>query len=422
MSPRKLTEEQELEVIKLYEQGLTTAKISEFFGVAGSTIKNTLKKNNITSRSLSDYLRKFSPEQELEIIGLYKNGKSMTVIAKHFKCSLAAIDRIFKAHNIQKTAPGIYGRKLSPAQEQEVIKLYSKGKTIKLIAKRYDVNIVTISKILKRNNIEIRTIFKRKIFPDQEKEIIQLYQKAWPIEEISAKVQIARSTVIRVLNDNDIYEPVRNKKRPNPPLIPEKQHTRIILLYQQGLSVTKLAEEYGVVPGTIKRVLDLNNIKIRQPEYYNKKLSDKDAVKIIQLYKKGLPVSQVAKKFKVKSGAITRILKKNQVELRPQGYYQKKLNDNDEAEIIRLYRQGLTKAKIAEQFNISPPAVNQALKLNNIESRKVSHQIKVTEAIEKEIIRLYKGTGSIHKVGKLLGLSPSTVSIKLHKHNLLKKL
>ncbi len=421
MSPTKLTELQNKEAIKLYEEGLTTSKIADILGVAGSTIKNILRRNNIRTRTLSEYLRKFTPEKELEIIGLYNNGKTMSSIAKQFSSSIATIDRIFKAHKIPKHKPGISSRKISPDQEQEVIKLYSKGKTIKFIAKKYEVNIMTISKLLKRNNIEIRLLMNRKIFDTQEKEIIELYNKSWPTSEIAKKFDLANSSVIRVLKENELYHRIRGLKKPNPPIIPEKECTRIILLYQQGLSVTKLAAKYGVMPGTIKRILDLNYIKIRQPEYYNKKLFDKDSPKILLLYKKGMPISQIAKKFRVKSGAIKRILIKNNVELRPQGYYQKKLTEKEDAEIIKLYQQGITKEKIAGLFYISTPAITEALKRNNIESRKYSHCIKVTEDIEKEIIRLYKEMGSIHKVGKALALSPSTISIKLHKNNLLKK-
>lgn len=414
----KLTELQNQEVIECYKQGLTTSKIAEQFSVCKSTITNTLKNNNIQTRTLSDY-KKFSSRQEWEIIELYKNEKTMTDIAKDFKCSVAVIDRIFKEHNIQKKQKGLSKRKLSKVQEQEVIKLYEKGKTIKLIAKRYDVNIVTISSILKRNNVEIRKIIIKKIFPEQEKEIIELYNKAWSLEEMSSKLNLAKSIITRILKEKDIYESVRNRKKVNSSLIPENQRIRIMLLYQKGLSITKLSKEYGVVPETIRRVLDLNNIKIRQPEYYTKKLfDDKKSAKIVELYEKGQPASQIAKKFNVRSRVITRILNEKKVELNLQGYYQKKLNENDVLEIIKLYQQGFTKTKLSEQFNVSTTTISETLKRNNIESRKNSHTIKVTEDIEKEIIRLYKETRSLREVAKLLNLSHSTINLKLHKHNL----
>lgn len=165
----------------------------------------------------------------------------------------------------------------------------------------------------------------------------------------------------------------------------------------------------------------MNNIKIKPPEFYNKKLYDKDYPKIILLYKKNFTLSQIAKKFCVKFGAIKRVLKKNNIELKDKGYYNKKLTEINELEIIKLYEQGLTKGTLAKEFNISTPTITKVLNRNNVKSREKYNSIKVTEDIEKEIINLYKNSNSANKIAKKLNLSKSTICIKLHKHNLLKK-
>jgi DNA invertase Pin-like site-specific DNA recombinase len=66
---------------------------------------------------------------------------------------------------------------------------------------------------------------------------------------------------------------------------------------------------------------------------------------------------------------MNRVLTHNNIALRPQGYYQKKLNAHEEAEVVRLYQKGLSKAKLAEQFGISSTVVSETLKRNNIESK-----------------------------------------------------
>lgn len=160
----KFSPEKEAEMITLYNQGLTIKKLSEMFGLGKTTIANKLRKNKVKTRELSDYRKIFSPEEELEVIELYKKDYSMSSLAKNFNCSVSVINNILSKHNIQKKNTAFYSKKLSIEQEKEIIELYAKGQTVKKIAKNYKSSIKTISKALKRNNIQTRSFFIKKYF------------------------------------------------------------------------------------------------------------------------------------------------------------------------------------------------------------------------------------------------------------------
>ena len=73
--PKKiLTSTQDLEVIKLYEQGLTIDKIAESFNVGESTIGKVLRKHDIKTRKNTDYnnWKILSEKDEKDIIKLYQ--------------------------------------------------------------------------------------------------------------------------------------------------------------------------------------------------------------------------------------------------------------------------------------------------------------------------------------------------------------
>lgn len=64
--------------------------------------------------------------------------------------------------------------------------------------------------------------------------------------------------------------------------IPKENYRDIINLYKDGFSLRDIAKEYNVDKATIKHILELNNIKLRTTRTY--KYSQYDRDKIITLY------------------------------------------------------------------------------------------------------------------------------------------
>ena len=152
--------------------------------------------------------------------------------------------------------------------------------------------------------------------------------------------------------------------------MPEIYHKEIVERYNKGLSILKLAEEFEVHFSTIKRIIDAKNIKVRPSNFYSKKEYSEQEQQVIELYKKGIPISQLQNKFTFKGSIIRKILKKNNIEVRSPGYYSKKVTEKEEKEIVKLYNEGLTKIGVAKHFKLSTTAIDRVLKENNIESRK----------------------------------------------------
>ena len=64
--------------------------------------------------------------------------------------------------------------------------------------------------------------------------------------------------------------------------IPKSEHKNIIDLYNTGLSIRDIAKEYCVDKGTIKQILDINNIKLRKTKSY--KFCQQDRENILNFY------------------------------------------------------------------------------------------------------------------------------------------
>ena len=98
---------------------------------------------------------------------------------------------------------GADNKRISKELEKEMIKLYLSGKTLKEIENITGKDYTTVSKVLKRNNIESRynpTVFSF----EEEKEIIKLYEEGNSILFISSYLGTYRPNIRKVLNKYNV--------------------------------------------------------------------------------------------------------------------------------------------------------------------------------------------------------------------------
>lgn len=127
----------------------------------------------------------------------------------------------------------------------------------------------------------------------------------------------------------------------------------IIKQYREGRSLKELAKILGKGPNAVKAVLKENGVEIRRRggnQYrFSKNLNRK---RVAAEYKKGVPITEIIKKFHIGGGTLYRILEEHNLSLR-QG---KTLNPGKEAQTERTeqtdmvsdVRPGKTKTAGAE--------------------------------------------------------------------------
>lgn len=90
-SLRALTDTQEAEAEQLYLAGWTQQQIADRFGVDDATIGNILWRRGVEGRRPGDVLQKLSPSQQQEVVRLYRGGLNSYQLAAQFGASRGAI-------------------------------------------------------------------------------------------------------------------------------------------------------------------------------------------------------------------------------------------------------------------------------------------------------------------------------------------
>ena len=116
---------------------------------------------------------------------------------------------------------GNVNTKPTQIDENLVLKLFKEDKSAQKITKILHTNAYNISNILKKHNI-VYGVDLQRTPKDKVTEVIQLYQKGYSSVQISQKLEINKSTVLRILKRNNIptrtYKETKNLGRNLPTL------------------------------------------------------------------------------------------------------------------------------------------------------------------------------------------------------------
>lgn len=193
---RLFTEEQDQEVARLYvEEELSSLKIAKIFNVDKSTVLESLKLQGIERRSL----RAFDDDEEQEIISDYLDGMNMSEIARELDCSPNLIWSVIKRNGIESR--GNHG--ILERDDQEIYDLYLSGKSKKEICEIFSCWRGSINTSLQRSGAEDAM---QELINQREQEIVDLYNSGYSMSEVSEIVDYYKnsSTISKILKKHNV--------------------------------------------------------------------------------------------------------------------------------------------------------------------------------------------------------------------------
>ena len=203
-------------------------------------------------------------------------------------------------------------RKITSDIEDQICKKYQKGITTGELSKEYSVSRKTIVVYLNKNKIKIdRNRSKSRISKDEEINICKEYSDGLSSVKIGIKYNRNPSTIIRLLRRNDIK--IRSLEHK---IISKKNIKSICRKYESGTSIQKLADKYGTSAMTIYNYLKKADINTRKRGEYKKIISFNDHKQICESYRNGTNTNEISKKYNCNPKSIINILEKNDIDRR----------------------------------------------------------------------------------------------------------
>lgn len=161
----------------------------------------------------------FNDDQIKQIIDLYKTGVLQKDIATMFNSSKSTIGRILREHGITSKVT------LSENDISDIVYQYNNGFNIDEIAKMHNVGGERVSKILKYNNVKIRTanVYNRKYtLNEQYFDVVDTQEKAYILGLLFADGYISESnnciSISLKEDDVDVLLKINEEIKSNRPL------------------------------------------------------------------------------------------------------------------------------------------------------------------------------------------------------------
>lgn len=375
-------------IIKSYNEGKSLKTIAAKINSSQKRISEILNKNGVeikNKRLRDDILPS-------EAFALFEEGKKITEIAKHFAASNQTITKILQKHGEHDTSSNHLRHDIDII---EITKMYvEQGMKIKSIAKHFNSSSRTISNKLKEAGIDVVNSSTLRTINSQI--VLSLFKQGVNVVDIAKLNSKSYNEIKMRLEDSGVKFPTQYNK------LGGLDNDILLELYTMGASIIDLCKMFNCSDTTIRTRLALKGIS------FEKKI---DIEKIITLYNQGLSLKKVANETGICEITIQKYLVKNGVEVKNKNFRE----DLNSKEVImdmeRLYREGKTLKEIAAIYNCSDSLVGKKLKIRKPKlkdhiSKGELHQLYVVENKGfQEIADIYKTSrGGIWKLAKNYGL------------------
>jgi len=286
----------------------------------------------------------------------------------------------------------VSARKITDRKDiDEIKRLYQEERwTTRALGEKYNVDKKTISDLLRREGVQMRTMSEaQQKITDHEAidEIKRLYNQRWTTRALGEKYNVTADTISDLLEREGVKR--RTKSEAQKKITERKDIDEIKRLYDEGWTQDALGEKYNTSRHAIGDLLDREGVKRRtMSEAVRKKHGlEIDDNKVVDLFfNSEWAIIQIARKFKTTSDTIRLILRKY-VESQGMEGLSFKRGTRVPAKLIPkiIYDYDVLKDNasiVGQRYGFSIGTINRVLDLYNIpirsrsEAQKLRHQKK----------------------------------------------
>ena len=317
-------------------------------------------------------------------------------------------------YEIKFNKPGGEYNKVDEDQNRRIVELYEKGVLIPEIAKIFDLSCSNVEYNIKCYRLNfgdgITKKHKRSTYTEEKEKIIDLYKNGMKIIDISRTMKLSTSTIHRRLRDfrykTNEYENDNNNDNEDVDeminLTEDQIKVILNLYYDENKSLLEISNIMDIPKSVIrKKIIDSSNGDVVSSKW-NFNIPEQEIFKMYVVEKK--TPKEIAKRYGCSVNVIYQKLKKHGWKNRT-----KKIPSGVLEEMIKEKPVSV----ISEELNVSNSSIYRKLHNEGLLPEKKKGREKNTDQDDR-IIDLYKNGTKLVDISVIVGLSKATVGRRVH--------
>lgn len=225
----------------------------------------------------------------------------------------------------------------------------------------------TVHSFSKRNAVQIQNDpkLRKRSRCDTSKTVISYHEAGLGVSTIADRLGITRAYVYQIFRGHSISS--RSKKEPRITKHAADKQSKVLEYYKAGSKVSEIADELGITRAYVYHILSSQSITLRSKmEGQNTRRS-----KVLEYYKAGSPVPAIVDKLGISRVHVYNILKRHSVPLRNKT--KPRFIGNSactQSKVLEYHKAGLKVSTIADTLEISKPYVYYVLSRHSIPLRR----------------------------------------------------
>ncbi|HBV22255.1 MAG TPA: hypothetical protein DEB42_00490 [Jeotgalicoccus sp.] len=187
---RKITKEQQNEIVSLRKKGWSTVDIAEKLKIGSTTVWDYCRKSGLNER-----LDKITKEQKELVLTLRKTGLSIMKIGEEIGISTSSVLTICDKEGLGKRID-----LTSQEQKNKVIELKKKGETYSNIVQKTSLSLSTVQRICSSNGL-CKT--KNVVTEELIQQLVKLKNEGMTYTEISKEIGLTVATVSKYIRQEN---------------------------------------------------------------------------------------------------------------------------------------------------------------------------------------------------------------------------
>ena len=237
------------EIKSLKKQGKTIPQIAKLTGLTVKQVEYKLYRQKETVKE------QLSKNENLEIKRLFRNGVKVSELSKKFNVTPETIRNKVREYLPLSPKAGVpHVKRLNDKNKKEIEKLYKKGVKLTDIAEKLSIPKENVVAYISRHGLADRKKPTTEITKELKKQFNEDYQNGMNLSQIARKYKTTPQTVKKY---------IKNYKRVQEPFtVTEEMANDFVELYYQGIKVLEIAKRFKTSKQTVYKHLKKKGVFI----------------------------------------------------------------------------------------------------------------------------------------------------------------